>query len=246
MSNKLPPFTSEYVDKVPNVIDSVLKNNTEYVSSIAIAKRGKHPIIAKSITTVDIPTSEVLVDWEARNDKAITLPRPKGDEPVGDYVRASLDIPADYDFNAGEETPLLFSDIVNIENSYVTKDKMKLDLKSLEYDGNITHNFAFKIESNIEVDEETNTYPCFWYGSRSDIVEGELPPNTISTWITDDGIFAIEEVQPNIHVDEIEDLVMFIAFSSFDSETQEETILATKIYDLELILEEPEDNGNTM
>lgn len=66
-------FSVQY--SVPNKVDSMLDFNTEYTSSIAIARRGKHPIVAKSITTVDIPHSDVAKDWEDRNDKAITIPR---------------------------------------------------------------------------------------------------------------------------------------------------------------------------
>lgn len=76
-------FSIQY--SVPNKVDSTLKFDTEYTSSIAIAKRGKHPIIAKSVTTEDVNTSTVLADWEARNDKAITVPRQKkSDEDDGD------------------------------------------------------------------------------------------------------------------------------------------------------------------
>lgn len=63
-------FSVQY--SVPNKVDSMLDFNTEYTSSIAIARRGKHPIVAKSITTVDIPHSDVAKDWEDRNDKAKT------------------------------------------------------------------------------------------------------------------------------------------------------------------------------
>lgn len=62
-------FSVQY--SVPNKVDSTLKFDTEYTQSAAI-NRGKHPIIAKSITTEDVDSSTVLADWEERNDKAVT------------------------------------------------------------------------------------------------------------------------------------------------------------------------------
>lgn len=56
---------------IANIKDSTLKHNTEYTQDEA-AKRGKNPIISKDVTTIDVPTSEVLEDWETRNDKALT------------------------------------------------------------------------------------------------------------------------------------------------------------------------------
>ena len=67
-----PPFTSNLSDTVPNIKDSTLKHNTDYISSVNIAKRGKHPIVAKSVTTVDVKSSTVVDDWEKRNIKAKT------------------------------------------------------------------------------------------------------------------------------------------------------------------------------
>ena len=73
---------------IANIKDSTLKHNTEYTEAEA-AKRGKNPIIAKDITTVDVPTSEVVEDWESRNDKAITATR--------DKIAIDFGIEADFD-----------------------------------------------------------------------------------------------------------------------------------------------------
>lgn len=82
------PFTSNYTDTVPNVVDSMLKNDT-YYPSVSIAKRGKHPIVAKSVTTYDEVTSNVVKDFEDRNNKAITTGR--------NDIAVSFDIAADFD-----------------------------------------------------------------------------------------------------------------------------------------------------
>lgn len=89
MSNKLPPFTSSYTDTIPNKTDSMLKHDTDYISSINIAKRGKHPIVAKNVTTYDNPHSDVAKDWEDRNNKALT-----GKQPA---IAINFDIAADFD-----------------------------------------------------------------------------------------------------------------------------------------------------
>ena len=82
------PFTSNYTDTVPNVVDSTLKNDT-YYPSVSIAKRGKHPIVAKSVTTYDEVTSNVVKDFEDRNNKAVTT-RPSD-------IKMTFDIAADFD-----------------------------------------------------------------------------------------------------------------------------------------------------
>lgn len=53
-----------------NIKDSTLKHNS-VVMSASVAKVGKHPIIAQTITTTDVPSSEVVKDWEERNNKAV-------------------------------------------------------------------------------------------------------------------------------------------------------------------------------
>ena len=73
---------------IANIKDSTLKHNTEYTHEEA-AKRGKNPIIAKDVTTIDVPTSEVVKDWEDRNNKAVTNGKVK--------VYASFAIAADQD-----------------------------------------------------------------------------------------------------------------------------------------------------
>ena len=68
------PFTSNYTDTVPNVKDSMLKHDTSYTPSVAV-NRGKHPIVAKTVTTIDVPHSEVAADFESRNNNATTSGR---------------------------------------------------------------------------------------------------------------------------------------------------------------------------
>lgn len=73
---------------IPNKVDGTLKFETE-VAQASEDKVGKHPILAKDVTTTDIPSSEVVADWEERNDKAVTVRRSD--------VYISFDIAADYD-----------------------------------------------------------------------------------------------------------------------------------------------------
>lgn len=51
--------------------EGTLKFATSYTETDA-AKRGKVPVIAKTVTTTDVPTSEVIEDFETVNDKAVT------------------------------------------------------------------------------------------------------------------------------------------------------------------------------
>ena len=73
---------------IPNKVDGTLKFTTE-IAEESQDKVGKHPIIAKDITTTDIPTSEVFEDWESRNNKAVTERR---SDP-----KITFDIAVDYD-----------------------------------------------------------------------------------------------------------------------------------------------------
>ena len=75
---------------IPNKVDGTLKFQTEYTQEEA-AKRGKHPIVAKTVTTTDIPTSEVFEDFEERNNKAVTKSR------LEDALRIDFNIAADED-----------------------------------------------------------------------------------------------------------------------------------------------------
>ncbi len=59
---------------IPNKVDGTLKFETE-IAQASEDKVGKHPIIAKDVTTIDIPSSDVVKDWEDRNDKAVTQRR---------------------------------------------------------------------------------------------------------------------------------------------------------------------------
>ena len=79
-------FTNEYT--VPEKKDSMLDFSTSYTPSVAI-HRGKRPVVASSVTTEDIPHSEVAADWEQRNNKAVTSTR--------DKISVNFDIAADFD-----------------------------------------------------------------------------------------------------------------------------------------------------
>ena len=107
-------FTKEYT--VPEKNDSMLDFNTTYTPSVAV-NRGKHPIVAKSVTTEDIPHSEVAADWEERNNKALTSRRAE--------VSINFDIAADFD--------LLGKVISDLQKDYgVSADNILGDLKYVE------------------------------------------------------------------------------------------------------------------
>jgi hypothetical protein len=59
---------------IPNKVDGTLKFETEIAES-SQDKIGKHPILAKDVTTIDVESSEVIADWEDRNNKAVTVRR---------------------------------------------------------------------------------------------------------------------------------------------------------------------------
>lgn len=59
---------------IPNKVDGTLKFETEIAES-SQDKVGKHPILAKDIETTDIPSSDVIGDFEDRNNKAVTVRR---------------------------------------------------------------------------------------------------------------------------------------------------------------------------
>ena len=73
---------------IPNKVDGTLKFETE-IAQESQNKVGKHPILAKDVTTIDVPTSDVIEDWETRNNKAQTVRRSD--------VYISFDIAADMD-----------------------------------------------------------------------------------------------------------------------------------------------------
>ena len=54
-------FSVQY--SVPNKVDSTLDFTTTY-PSVAVSKRGKHPIVAKSVVTEDIPSRKVVADLQ--------------------------------------------------------------------------------------------------------------------------------------------------------------------------------------
>ena len=88
---------------IPNKVDGTVKFSTEYTQEEA-AKRGKHPIVAKTVETTDIPTSDVFEDFEDRNNKAVTKSR----------LEAALKI----DFNIAADEDLLGKVIGDLQEDY--------------------------------------------------------------------------------------------------------------------------------
>lgn len=88
---------------IPNKVDGTLKFSTEY-SQEAAAKRGKHPIVAKTVETTDIPTSDVFEDFESRNVKAVTESR----------LATALKV----DFNIAADEDLLGKVISDLQKDY--------------------------------------------------------------------------------------------------------------------------------
>ncbi len=100
---------------IPNKVDGTLKFQTEYTQEDA-AKRGKHPIVAKTVTTTDIPTSEVFEDFESRNVKAVTESR--------------LETALKVDFNIAADEDLLGKVISDLQKDYgVSAGKIIATLK---------------------------------------------------------------------------------------------------------------------
>lgn len=66
---------------IANAKDSMLKHNTAYTEEQA-ARKGKFSITGETVTTIDVPHSEVAADWEDRNDKAITQYREGSRNPI--------------------------------------------------------------------------------------------------------------------------------------------------------------------
>ncbi len=138
-------FTNEYT--VPEKKDSMLDFNTSYAPSVAI-HRGKRPIVASSVTTEDIPHSEVAADWEQRNNKALTSRRAE--------VSINFDIAQDFDL-LGKVVGDLQADVgVSLENILGTLSLVK------EYTGfsgdpeEQTGNYiAFKVAYNGDFDNIT-------------------------------------------------------------------------------------------
>lgn len=73
---------------IANAKDSMLKHDTAYTEEQA-ARKGKFSITGETITTVDVPHSEVAADWEERNNKALTSRRAE--------VSINFNIASDFD-----------------------------------------------------------------------------------------------------------------------------------------------------
>ena len=74
---------------IPNKTDGTLKFSTE-IAEASQDKVGKHPILAKDISTTDIPSSDVIGDFEDRNNKAVTERRK--DVYVDPTIAADFDL----------------------------------------------------------------------------------------------------------------------------------------------------------
>lgn len=103
---------------IPNKVDGTLKFTTSYESEDA-AKRGKHPIVAKTVETEDIATSEVFSDFETRNVKAVTESR----------LTKALKV----DFNIAENEDLLGKVVADLQkNTGVSAARIIGTLKYVE------------------------------------------------------------------------------------------------------------------
>lgn len=152
-------FSVQY--SIPNKVDSTLKFDTEYTSSIAIAKRGKHPIIAKSIITEDIPHSEVAADWEARNDKAVTT-RP-----------AKIGVTFDISDNLlGKYASDLQKDVTVSANSILGTLKYVTDYTGFSGDPELQEGnyLAIRVVDNIDADY----YTIAFAGRKDTIMDPDL------------------------------------------------------------------------
>lgn len=136
-------FSVQY--SVPNKVDSMLKNQTVY-PSVAIAKRGKHPIVAKSITTYDVPHSEVAADWEERNDKAVTTKPGK--------IGVTFDISDDL---LGKYASDLQKDVAVSVNNILGTLKYVTDYTGFSGDPELQEGnyLAIKVVDNVDADHYT-------------------------------------------------------------------------------------------
>lgn len=132
------PMNFSIQKSIPNKVDGTLKFDTEYTPSAAI-HRGKHPIVAKSVTTTDVPTSDVFADFEGRNDtKPVTIRR--------DKVKVTADIAADFDLLGKVVSDLQKDVVISGENLVGTLKYVKgytgFSSKTEEQEGNYV---AFKV-----------------------------------------------------------------------------------------------------
>lgn len=123
---------------IPNKVDGTLKFTTE-IAEASQDKVGKHPILAKDITTEDVATSAVIDDFEDRNDvKPVTVRR--------DKVKATTDIAADFDL-LGKVIADLQKDVAVSGDNFVgtlkyVKGYTGFSSKTEEQEGNYV---AFKV-----------------------------------------------------------------------------------------------------
>lgn len=132
---------------IPNKTDSTLKFETE-IAEDSQDKVGKHPIIAKDITTTDIPSSDVIGDFEDRNDKAKTIRR------KAVYVDPA--IAADFDL-LGKVVADLQKDIAISANNITGTLKYIDDYTGFSGDPEeqVGHFLAFKVDFDEDYDSLT-------------------------------------------------------------------------------------------
>ena len=132
---------------IPNKVDGTVKFSTE-IKEASQDKVGKHPIIAKDVTTIDIPSSDVLEDWEDRNNKAVTVRRKD--------VYVDPDIAVDFDLLGKVVTDLQALVVVSGNNILGTLHYID-DYTGFSGDPEeqVGHFLAFKVDYPLDYDSLT-------------------------------------------------------------------------------------------
>lgn len=132
---------------IPNKVDGTLKFETE-IAEGSQDKVGKHPIIAKDVTTIDVPSSDVVKDWEDRNDKAVTQRR------TAVYVDPA--IAPDFDL-LGKVVADLQKDVAISANNITGTLKYIDDYTGFSGDPEeqVGHFLAFKVDYPLDYDSLT-------------------------------------------------------------------------------------------
>ena len=125
--------------------EGTLKFETTYEPDEA-AKRGKNPIIAKDIETEDVPTSEVINEWETVNDKAVTTKPGK--------IGVTFDISDDL---LGKYASDLQKDVAVSANNILGTLKYVTDYTGFSGDPELQEGnyLAIKVVDNIDADHYT-------------------------------------------------------------------------------------------
>lgn len=132
---------------IPNKVDGTVKFKT-WIDQSSDDKVGKHPIIAKDIFVGDVPSSDVVKDWEDRNDKAQTVRRKT--------VYVDPAIAADFDL-LGKVVADLQKDIAISANNITGTLKYIDDYTGFSGDPEeqVGHFLAFKVDFDEDYDSLT-------------------------------------------------------------------------------------------